>query len=225
MNIIFIDIESTGLSISGSEILTLSAIKCKFIERKLEEISRISLKFKTVANLERYHDAIKIHGIRMQESAYFPNREESLLRFFDWCDLDNIFSCHANKNQITGNYSFDYAILQQLSFDLSMIDEFRKSFYPCRSLSTHTLCQEADRDGVIQVKSTLKEGNKRASKSYSLDNMSKLFGIKLTHHNADSDVEACMNIFRKISVSNPLWLEEKVNNWVEYGDFKRYDLQ
>jgi DNA polymerase III epsilon subunit-like protein len=225
LNIIFIDIESTGLSISGSEILTLAAIKCRIENNHLDELDRISLKFKPVANLERYYDAVKVHGITMQEAAYFPNREESLLRFFDWCGINNIFVCHANKNQITGKFSFDYSIIQQLSFDIGLIDQFRKSFYPCRSLSTHSICKEADRDGVIQVVAILKDGNKRASKSFSLDRMSKLFKIKLNHHNAESDVEACKEIFNYFVKKRPSWLNEKIENWREYGELTKYDLQ
>jgi len=208
MKIIFIDVEGTGLNIQESEMLTLHAIKCNLTEIIEEE----SFRFKPVTWLDRYDPSTAIHGITRYDVIDYPNKYSELLRFLDFCGEDNLFFCHANKNNMGKTFSYDYAIIEQEMMDNDLLAEFRKAFYPCKSYSTHSMCKDADRDGLISVPSTIKDGNKRASKSFNLKGMCKLFNIPLDgHHDASVDSKACYNIFKKIYDINPQWVIDNIN--------------
>ena len=181
-----VDIETTGLQNGYDEILTAHIILTdgmNFIDEK-------SFNFKPKRITNNYHKSYEIHGITIQQTRGFTDKEVGLSNLLAFVPDNSVMVCHAKK---IGHY-FDYAFLfMEIELYLDKRLDFYKKFNHC--ISTHTLSKK-----FTKLK-------KRGLKS-----VSEYYGVVLdNHHNAKSDTHACYEIFKKMYKENRNEIEERIN--------------
>jgi DNA polymerase III epsilon subunit-like protein len=184
MRFLFLDIEATGILISGSEVLTIGAIKT---DRELNIVDQKLFELRPLSWLPRYDSSVHIHGITKEESSSFPEKKSELLNFLKWVKDPHYFICHANK--IHG-YSYDYSLIQQEMLDINMLYDFRK-LLGTKSLSTHFISKTFLSNGLI--------GKHKEKLPLSLKDLCDYFGIDMgEHHSALDDARSCLEIARRL---------------------------
>jgi DNA polymerase III epsilon subunit-like protein len=194
MNYLVVDCETTGIHVTDNEILTLYAIK---LTKNLEVIDQKYFTFKTERWIERYYDAVQIHGITKEACMQFKDKNESLLELINWIGEKHILVCHSKKQNDKGFFAYDGAMLNWEMLGANLIWEWRKVIFS-KVISTHCLAQKLNKSGKLGIAATKKDGGKVARVSLSLNSLCDHFKINLKHHDARSDTEACMQLFKKL---------------------------
>jgi DNA polymerase III epsilon subunit-like protein len=175
-----VDIETSSTDYWRGEIIALSI---GLYSNDGQLVNELDLKFRPVRL--RYWDkgSEAVHKITVEEAKGFPNANQSWAAFFDFLE-QNLpskvpFVCHA---LYFGSY-FDRAFINCQMF---LSDNHWLVYkYFSETISTHTMCQKLKTHGV------------HAFEKLSLDYLSNYFRIKLSHHDARSDREACAKIYFK----------------------------
>jgi DNA polymerase III alpha subunit (gram-positive type) len=176
----FVDIETTGLDYFRNEILVMSISFCDY---SLNEVDSVLIKFKP-QNLSSWSmEAQSVHKITKEQAMAFQDAKISWKMFFDF------ISCYGNNSPLVChakwfNLYFDSAFINAQCFLMDKLYQKRK-FVSDKTLSTHTIAKHLRR--VSSVASTEK---------LSLDALCKVHNIKLDHHNAESDRQACQALFK-----------------------------
>jgi DNA polymerase III epsilon subunit-like protein len=188
--ILVCDLETTSLNVFEAEIVTgYFAI----LDEKLNVVDSLSIQ----CNPWKWSDeAEKIHGItKRQASKYkkFYEVYEDIVNFI-YRTKATEFWCHSNSVMYGKIVPYDYAVLR-LNM-LNMGDNAYWTINALRPYSTHSLAK------VLSDRFTF-EG-------YSLDNVCRSLGIKLNHHNAESDCLASVDIIKKLL---PLTSRDELYNY------------
>lgn len=141
-------------------------------------------------------DAEKVHGItRRQASRYkrFNEIYESIVNFIYRTGATE-FWCHSNSVMYGKIVPYDYAVLRMNM--LNMGDGPYWAINSLRPYSTHSLAK------VLSGHFTFD--------GFSLDNVCRTLGIKLNHHNAESDCLATVEIIKKLL---PMTNREELYNY------------
>ncbi len=181
--IVFCDLETTGLDVYGSEILTGHFIACDY--STLGKRRELSLKFRPNKWDDQAENSVKIHGITHTEAMKFPDKSESLSRLLMWTSPRSVLCCHANINTMLGAILFDVALLKTQCLYSGLLWRFNKLF-PFVNESTHTFAREAKNRGFINPQ------------GFRLNELAEYFKITLKHHDARSDCAAAESIYRKL---------------------------
>lgn len=183
------DFETTGLNVFDAEIIT--GFFC-LLDDKLNVIDTRSIE----CNPYSWSDeAEKIHGISKKQASKYKKFSEVYQSLIDWIDLSDAteFWCHSNVKMYGKIVPYDYAILRMNM--MNMGDSAYWTINKLRPFSTHSLA---------------KSQNRFTFESNSLDNICKQLGIKLKHHNAESDCLATVEIIKQLL---PLTNREEIYNY------------
>lgn len=177
-NITFFDLETTGKTPMGNEILT--AFFRTREANTFKVVDECYLEFKP----EKYREeSFAIHGISREEAMTFPDKWESFEKLLKYMNKhkDSLFCCHANYC-VFGRYGyFDKQVISSVCFEYSysLYCLFEKAGF--QFISTHTIAKK-----MLQLE------------NYSEKNIAQHFGIIYDAHKSDKDFEAMEKIFRKI---------------------------
>jgi DNA polymerase III epsilon subunit-like protein len=184
----FCDLETSGIDVANNEILSLAAIKT---DKDLNVVDSKYFKLKPEVWKNHYNDAVKIHGITLEEASQYPDKSKSMNEFLNWVELPHYFICHSKKENFGKEFSFDYSFLEMQCLDLNLLHKFRQ-LLGSKSLSTHKIAStfySNNKIGFNQAKGKPKLG---------LGYLCEYFNIELEHHNAESDTRACLEIARRL---------------------------
>lgn len=199
--LIVVDLETTGLDPWRNEILTwsMSALDYKTLKRK----SSIELTFKP-KNLGYWSmEAEEVHKISFPQALYFDEKQvstERALAFIeDYCTgSPQILVCHAFDKYRTTNLFDSTMILTHLE-KMGLRHRFYKSirFFE----STETYFREARlrgyyRRGTTDLFNYVEGEEVEEGKDFKLKTLCSHYKIKLDHHQAKSDREACEQLYR-----------------------------
>lgn len=178
MALLVADFESTGLNVFEAEIITGFFAH---LDDSLNVVNTLSIQ----CNPWKWSDeAERVHGISRKEASKFKKFSEvygEIVNFIHMTDAKE-FWCHSNVKMYGKIVPYDYALLR-----LQMLNMGDQPYYAVNKLkpfSTHSLGK------VLQDRFTFP--------GFSLDNMCKTLGIKLNHHNAESDCLATVEIIKKL---------------------------
>ena len=166
---IFCDLETSGLSPMSHSVLVAS-----FILLKENEVIRKTF-YGRPESVEKWDEgAEKIHKISLWDAMRFPTHTQmasEMLEFLQPCDE---FWFH-------GLRKFDWIRLEGLFFKTGQVFDFRKK------------CP------IYTVRSTIELAKQKLQlENYKLNTVSNRLGIDLDHHSAESDVNACYEIWRQL---------------------------
>lgn len=176
---LFCDVETTGLDPVRNDIIACAFIltdtKYKILEKKASNVKPLNLGFWS-------EDAERIHGITSSIAMTYQHPFDvciEMLRFLAPYRSDSPirFIYHANG-------PFDWHFIKWLF----MKQELEYSLYKVLNWKN--------------LDSTMRMARQKKHKKVSLDALAKQFGVPLDHHNAESDVNACMKIHQYLSDSN-----------------------
>lgn len=178
--IFFCDLETTGFDYWRNEILTISIESRKY--NTLDYVDRFSIDFKP-HNLE-YYGGVDVHGISLSRALNFRPKLQSTNDLFDWLishqSFHNVFCCHALYRY---NTYFDWAFLLAHAAKVNREFQLRKLFNKLES--------------TIDFYKALQDSGKISVDNFKLNHLCDRFGIQLQHHDADSDMEACRDLYIK----------------------------
>ncbi len=175
--IFFVDLETTGLDAMRNEILTASISVCDY--QTLEQIEKISLTFKPENLAFWSEEAEKIHGITPQKALLFTDKKTAsreMAAFFNKYKKKGTQPLVSHSKLWMGGY-FD----QNFLFHHFMQYDWEFNFRRICGISQST---------IDFTRAILKLEN------YRLSTVANHFNIPLIHHNAESDREACEQIYR-----------------------------
>lgn len=176
MNKYVFDIETTGTDYFRNEILKIS---CGIYDDGIE-IDSLELSIKPQRKQYWQSEAERVHRISWEQAQGFHSANycySELIKFMHFYGMGD-FVCHALW---FGNY-FDRAFIEAQMSLLDLTYRYRKNLRT-RTISTITLAKQLQKNGFIEVD------------SFGLEELCKKFGIKLDHHDAKSDREACAQIY------------------------------
>jgi DNA polymerase III epsilon subunit-like protein len=188
--IIVCDIESTSLNVFEAEIVT-GFFAC--LNDKLQIVNTLSIQSRP---WKWSHEAEKIHGISEKEASKYKKFSEVYHEIISFLRMNDAteFWCHSNVKMYGKIVPYDYAVLRMQM--LNMGDEAYFAINKLKSYSTHSLAK------VLHDRFTFE--------SNSLDNICRTLGIKLTHHNAESDCRATVEIIKRLL---PMTNREELYNY------------
>jgi DNA polymerase III epsilon subunit-like protein len=180
----FCDIETTGRIPWRHEILSLAGI---VTDEKFNEIDRIILYNKPLAEGVWDEGAEKIHGITLERARAFPHPNDNLDRLDD-------FLCGIQRS---GQYHF---ICHALPFKGRM-DLFDRNFVFAWYFTNNKRDRYYHNFPEAKVRSTIIRSPKEAAKRWGVENQklgtwARRLGIKLNHHEAVSDTECLIQVFK-----------------------------
>lgn len=188
MRFCFVDEETSGLRIEDNEILSLAAIKT---DKQLSILDSKTFYFRPECWKPHYDGAVNIHGITRAHSISFPDKKKSMQEFLDWVELPHYFICHSKKENFGKEFSFDFAFLEMQCLDMDLLFRFR-GLLGAKSLSTHKIAQTYYSNHKVGFNA------EKGRPKLGLSHLCNYFGIELEHHNAESDVRACLEIARRL---------------------------
>lgn len=175
-HIMICDCETTGFSDKMHDMISFSGMITDFnldIKDKITFYSR--------PKKERWTEAAaKIHGFSLEEALKFPDPRKSAIELLHFLKP---FKTEDNKPILFVSHDtsgFDYRFLKSFFNNTMLIESFWKVFKDDYRLSTINMGRSF---GV--------DDNK-------LDVWAKKLNIKLDHHNAESDRDACFSVFKHI---------------------------
>jgi DNA polymerase III epsilon subunit-like protein len=199
MSIIVLDLETTGINVFDAEIITGFFIHA-------DESFNIKSTYEIKCNPINWSDeAEKIHGITRQEAAAFNKFSEVYRGLIDWIDLcqPKQMWMHCNSKTFGKLAYFDHAVLRMNMMNVDDVSYFK--ICNITPFSTHSLCK------IVQGSFNFE--------SFRLDSICKELGIKLKHHDAESDTFACLEIIKQLL---PLTTIEAINDYekdIEHEEF------
>lgn len=175
MNLVTIDVETTGFDPFSNSIITTGLI----INKKSYLIkSRPESK-------EKWGDAAeKIHGISYETAMSFPSQTHACEELLSLIPSDSKFICHSTKR--LGSF-FDWTMFTGMMFKQDLLFEWRSRFMnklDSRMNLASTL--------IMARESTLQLPN------YKLNTVAKYYDLEHDHHDALSDAKVTDEIYRKL---------------------------
>jgi DNA polymerase III epsilon subunit-like protein len=197
--IIVTDLESTSLNVFEAEIIT--GYFCLLDEN----LKIVDTRFIQCNPFKWSDEAEKIHRITRSQAAKYKKFSEVYQGLIDWINLSGATEiwCHSNSKMYGKIVPYDYAVLRMNM--LNMSDSAYWTINKLKPYSSHSLA---------------KTQNRFTFESNSLDNICKQLGIRLTHHDAESDCRATVEIIKRLL---PMTSREEIYNY-ERGineDFER----
>lgn len=162
-----VDFETTSLNVFEAEIITGFFA---FLDDSFNVVDTLSIQCQP---FKWSDEAEKIHGISKKEASRYRKFSEvypDIVNFIYHTGA-NEFWCHSNSVMYGKITPYDYAVLRPNM--LNMGDGPYWAVNQLKPYSTHSLAK------VLHDRFTFS--------GYSLDNVCKTLGIKLNHHNAESD--------------------------------------
>lgn len=184
------DIESTSLNVFEAEIIT-GFFAC--LNDKLQIVDTLYIQSQP---FKWSKEAELIHGITEKEASKFRRFSEvyeKIVNFIKMSESTELW-CHSNVKMYGKIVPYDYAVLRMQM--MNMGDEAYWTINNLKPYSTHSLAK------VLHDRFTFE--------SNSLDNICKTLGIKLTHHNAESDCLATVEIIKRLL---PMTNREELYNY------------
>lgn len=184
-NYIFVtDIETTGFSPNKNDIIELAGIIVKKEGDNLKYIDSFCERCRPYSIDSWTAGAEMIHKIRMDEAFTFQHPRKMLINLLKFLlpykhddNLPLLFICHA-KNK------FDYKFIKNAFLKEGLINSFHKVFSENNYESTIDLASKyKDVLGVDNLK---------------LSTLADYFNVELSHHEAFSDANACLEIYKKL---------------------------
>ena len=175
---IICDIESTSLNVFEAEIITGFFVH-------LDDLFNVTGTLSIQCNPFKWSDeAEKVHGITKKQASKYRKFSEVYPDIVDFIYRTGAteFWCHSNSKMYGKLVPYDYAVLR-----MNMLNMGDSPYWAINSLkpySTHSLAK------VLQDRFTFD--------GLSLDSVCRTLGIKLTHHNAESDCLATVEIVKKL---------------------------
>jgi len=173
--IIFCDCETTGFSTKYHELITVSFIVTDY---NLKVIKKGNFYAKPTSRKKWSEGAEEAHGFTFEEASSFPNRRETAIKILHFLkdfkhdkNLPILFISHDNND-------FDYNFVKSLFIEVGLLDSFLKVFNQEWKISTIKFAREV------------------GYKENKLDVWANKLNIKLEHHNAESDTNACYEVFK-----------------------------
>ncbi len=174
---IVFDLETTSLNVFDAEIITgffcLLDDKFNVIDTRLIQ-----------CNPFKWSDeAEKIHRISRSQASNYKKFSEVYRDLITWIELSGAKEiwCHSNSKMYGKIVPYDYAVLRMNMFNMG--DHPYWIMNGLKPYSTHSLS---------------KAQNRFTFEGYSLDNICKQLGIRLTHHDAESDCRATVEIIKQL---------------------------
>lgn len=187
-----LDVETNGKEFLSS-IISLSMTQWDYNTGK--ELDHVELNFRPENEWNRESESI--HGISRDRAMGFQDARKGFQGLVSWLDKHyrvderSAIVCHALD---LGGY-FDW--YQLLGMFLNYSDQFLFYKFFSHTESTVTFLQQAVRDRKLDpIKKIDKSGKLRAT--YKLNYWASKFNIKLNHHDARSDEQACAKIYWKL---------------------------
>lgn len=183
------DLESTSLNVFDAEIIT--GYFCLLDEK----LNVVDTRFIQCNPFKWSDEAERIHKISKKEASTYKKFSEVYRDLITWIELSGAteFWCHSNVKMYGKIVPYDYAILRMNMFNMG--DNPYWVMNKLKPYSTHSLA---------------KVQNRFTFESYSLDNICKQLGIRLTHHDAESDCRATVQIIKQLL---PLTNREELYNY------------
>lgn len=140
-------------------------------------------------------EAEKIHRISKKEASTYKKFTEVYRDLVNWIELSGTREiwCHSNSKMYGKIVPYDYAVLRMNM--LNMGDHPYWVMNGLKPFSSHSLA---------------KAQNRFTFEGYSLDNICKQLGIRLTHHDAESDCRATVEIIKRLL---PHTNKEEIHNY------------
>jgi DNA polymerase III epsilon subunit-like protein len=184
------DLESTSLNVFEAEIVT--GFFC-VLDDSLNVVDTLLVQCQPYKWSE---DAAKIHGISKRTASAWPYFNMVYRDIIDLISRHKVteFWCHSNSVMYGKIAPYDYAVLRLQMLNMGDVPYW--AITGLKPYSTHTLAK------VLQGRFTF-EG-------FSLDNVCRTLGIKLKHHNAESDCRATVEIIKRLL---PLTNREELYNY------------
>lgn len=184
------DLETTSLNVFEAEIIT-GFFAC--LNDKLQIVDTLYIES---CPWKWSYEAERIHGITEKEAnkyKKFSDIYQDIVSFIRRHDAKE-FWCHSNSKMYGKIVPYDYAVLRMQM--MNMGDEAYWAINNLKPYSTHSLAK------VLHDRFTFE--------SNSLDNICRTLGIKLTHHNAESDCRATVEIIKRLL---PMTNREELYNY------------
>ena len=175
--ILVTDLETTSLNVFEAEIIT--GFFC-LLDDKFNVVDTMLIQ----CNPFKWSDETqKIHGITRRQASKYKKFSEVYQSLVDWINLSGASEiwCHSNSKMYGKIVPYDYAVLRMNM--LNMGDAAYWVINKLKPYSSHSLAKTQNRftfDGL------------------SLDNICKQLGIRLTHHDAESDCRATVEIIKQL---------------------------
>lgn len=179
---IFIDFETTGISVYNSEIITGYFLR----EDGLDYF------FKSKVNKWSY-EAQEVHKITEQEASTFPEKKQAIIDLIKWLPNEFEFVCYSNPNTQDGFINFDFALLHeavQTELDLSSFN----MPYKATVKSVYTMIKDSYKNGLFNPI----RGKSGRFSFKQTDVYTALFDTSYDAHDARSDVLAMKRIYETI---------------------------
>ena len=217
-SLIVVDLETTGMDSYRCEILTWSMSVVDYSTLQRKDLIELTFRPKNlqywnylapdyVESMKKRKKPIKtaedIHGISLSQSLYFDDKVTSTKRglefISDHCQgVPQILVCHAFDNFKTDRFldvAFIMAHMEKMGLRWELYKHLR--FFQ----STESYFREARARGYYRKGSadllSWKEGEEvEEGEDFKLNTLCKHYKIKLQHHNAQSDREACEALYR-----------------------------
>jgi DNA polymerase III epsilon subunit-like protein len=176
--ILVADLETTSLNVFEAEIIT-GFFAC--LDDSFNVVNTLSIQ---CSPWKWSKEAEAVHGISEREaSTYkkFSEIYEGIVSFIRMTEATE-FWCHSNVKMYGKIVPYDYAILRLQMLNMGDLPYFEVN--KLRPYSTHSLAK------VLHDRFTFE--------SNSLDNICRKLGIKLNHHNAESDCLATVEIIKRL---------------------------
>jgi DNA polymerase III epsilon subunit-like protein len=185
-----VDLETTSLNVFEAEIVT------GFFCLLDQDLNIISTKEIRCNPFKWSTEAEAIHGITKRQASRYKQFREVYHELISWIEASGATElwCHSNSKMYGKLVPYDYAVLR-----LNMLNMGDNPYWVINGLkpySTHSLAK------VLH--------NHFTFESLSLDNVCKQLGILLTHHDAESDCRATVEIIKQLL---PLTTREELYNY------------
>lgn len=175
----FVDLETTSLEYLRGDILTWS---CIITSDDLSIISKKTFKGRVERNSWWSHEAEKIHGISYQKCITWQPQAEMLQDIFDFYTQWPLMKWVDHSRRMFGHVSFD------LGFAMMAFHRY---------LDHYMFYKFADSDNYESTWNlAAKHGIKAVDGNRRLDSLCERYGIDLKHHDSESDVMACYELYK-----------------------------
>lgn len=184
------DFETNSVNVFEAEIITGFFA---FLDDSLNVVDTLSIQCQP---FKWSDEAEKIHGISKREASNYKKFSEVYQEIVNFIYRTGAteFWCHSNSVMYGKITPYDYAVLR-----LNMLNMGDSPYWAVNQLkpySTHSLAK------VLSDRFTFL--------GFSLDNVCRTLGIKLNHHNAESDCLATVKIIKKLL---PMTNREELYNY------------
>lgn len=178
----FTDIETTGFSPRKHDIIEIACLMVKECDNEYKVLSSFHETCCPYSKKNWTFGAEQMHGITFSEASTYQHPRKMLIKLLHFLnkyrsESSFTFICHAKNH-------FDFNFLNEAFFKEQLQDSFKKVFNKDDYESTHDIASKyKSAFGVPDLK---------------LSTLADYFDVDLDHHKALSDVECCLEIYKKL---------------------------